>query len=105
MKRLIMLMAAVVPLSVALVPLASGATTRAGGSAAARSCSAVTVSAPTGAQVESVTAVAHQGGTVTLPDAPITAVPAWCDITVTLTHPGAGDHVNVKVSLPGAPPF
>ncbi|GID66889.1 tannase [Actinoplanes cyaneus] len=49
-----------------------------------------------------MTVVANPGGTVTLPDqSTITAVPAWCDVTVTLTHPGAGDHVQVKVSLPG----
>lgn len=106
MKRMIMLMAAVVPLSVALVPMAASAVPRGSGPL----CSAVPVSAPPGAKVESVTAVAHAAGTVTFPDArplptppPITDVPARCDITVTLTHPGANDHVNVKISLPRDP--
>ncbi|MEZ0077200.1 tannase/feruloyl esterase family alpha/beta hydrolase [Planotetraspora sp. GP83] len=110
MKRLILLMAAVVPLSAALAPPAAGAVTYHSGTVAATVCSAVPVSAPPGAKVESVAAVAHAGGTVTFPDAPplptpapITDVPAWCDVTVTLTHPGANDHVNVKVSLPQDP--
>lgn len=43
------------------------------------------VSAPAGASVESVTAVQQQG---------------YCDVTVTLAHPGANDHARVKVLLP-----
>jgi hypothetical protein len=110
MKRLIMLIAAVVPLSVALAPIAAGAATHHSGNNAATVCSTIPVSAPSGAKVESVTAAAHAGGTVTFPGvpplptpAPITDVPAWCDITVTLTHPGANDHVNIKISLPQDP--
>jgi hypothetical protein len=104
MKRLIMVMAAVIPLSAALAPAAAGAATKHNTTAV---CSTIPVSAPSGAEVESVTAAAHAGGTVTLPATPplptpppITDVPAWCDITVTLTHPGANDHVNIKISLP-----
>ncbi|GII52622.1 tannase [Planotetraspora thailandica] len=110
MKRLIMLMAAIVPLSAALVTTAADAATHHRGDDDATVCSTLPVSAPSGAKVESVTAAAHAGGTVTFPDAPplptpapITDVPAWCDITVTLTHPGANDHVNVKISLPQDP--
>jgi hypothetical protein len=56
--------------------------------------------------VVTVTAEERAGGTYTFPatplgaPAPIADVPDWCDITVTLTHPGAGDHVKVKVGLP-----
>ncbi|MFD0730244.1 tannase/feruloyl esterase family alpha/beta hydrolase [Planotetraspora mira] len=111
MKRLIMLMAAaIVPLSAALAPTAADAAIHHNGDAATTVCSTIPVSAPSGAKVESVRAAAHAGGTVTFPDAPplptpapITDVPAWCDITVTLTHPGANDHVNVKISLPQDP--
>ncbi|MET7992081.1 tannase/feruloyl esterase family alpha/beta hydrolase [Amycolatopsis sp. NPDC005232] len=102
MRRLILL-AAVLPLAAVLVPAASAAP-----GAPATTCAAMPVSAPPGAQVEAVTATAHEGGTVTFPAAPplhlapttLTDVPAWCDVTVTLTHPGAGDHVAVKISLP-----
>lgn len=115
MKRhLIVLMAAALPAAAALVPAAAGAAMRSGGPTAAespRACAAVPVSAPSGTQVLSVTAAAHAGGTVTfaplLPGypapAPITGVPAWCDITVTVTHPGASDNVHIKVSLPQDP--
>ncbi|MCO1594553.1 tannase/feruloyl esterase family alpha/beta hydrolase [Micromonospora sp. RHAY321] len=109
-RRLILLMAAAVPLSAALVPMAASGVTRDGGTGAATTCSAMPVSAPPGTTVESVRAVAQAGGTVTFPDAtplptppPITDVPARCDVTVTLTHPGANDHVTVKVSLPQDP--
>ncbi|WP_394830132.1 tannase/feruloyl esterase family alpha/beta hydrolase [Pendulispora rubella] len=73
----------------------------------APACAPVAVSAPSGAEVESVVAVRQPGGTVSFPDAPfgptpapIADVPASCELTVTLTHPGAGDHVHVKVVLP-----
>ncbi|MFC0504976.1 tannase/feruloyl esterase family alpha/beta hydrolase [Micromonospora costi] len=110
-QRLILLMAAAVPLSAALVPMAANAVTRDSGQVAATTCAAVPVSAPSGTTVEAVKAVANAGGTVTFPAAPplhpiketLTDVPAWCDITVTVTHPGANDHVNIKVSLPRDP--
>ena len=54
-----------------------------------------------------VRAESHAAGTVTFPEdpplgspPPISDVPARCDITVTLTHPGVADRVQVKVSLP-----
>jgi hypothetical protein len=72
-----------------------------------RTCSPFPVSAPPGAKVESVTASRQTGGTMPFPalppmpaPAPAGGVPAYCDVTVTLTHPGAGDHVRVKVVLP-----
>ncbi|WP_406636551.1 tannase/feruloyl esterase family alpha/beta hydrolase [Amycolatopsis sp. WGS_07] len=48
-------------------------------------CTAVPVTAPAGAKIESVQAEAKTG---------------YCQITVTLTHPGANDHVKVGVALP-----
>jgi hypothetical protein len=106
-RRLITLMAAAVPAAAALVPMAANAVTHDSGSAAASACAAVPVAAPSGTTVEKVTAVANAGGTVTFPPAPplpgypaIEDVPAWCDITVTVSHPGANDHVTIKVSLP-----
>jgi hypothetical protein len=69
-------------------------------------CAAFPVSAPQGARIQSVQAVAQPGGTVSFPasqvDAAITYtdVPAYCQVTVTLTHPGANDHVTVQVDLP-----
>lgn len=55
----------------AVVQLAPGA------SAAGPACAAVPVSAPAGAKIESVLAEAKTGE------------PAYCAMTVTLTHPGA----------------
>jgi len=52
-------------------------------------CAAVAVPAPPGAKVESVSAERK------------TDAPAFCQITVTLTHDG-GDHVKVVVGLPDA---
>ncbi|GIF76868.1 tannase [Asanoa siamensis] len=96
-----MLMAAIVPLSAALLPAAADAAD------SRPRCAPLTVAAPPGAEVEAVTAVAHAGGTVTVPappplpqPPPITGVPARCEITVTLTHPGAHDHVQVRIALP-----
>ncbi|MFF3439490.1 tannase/feruloyl esterase family alpha/beta hydrolase [Streptosporangium sp. NPDC002721] len=107
-RRLIALMAAAVPALAVLVPTAAGAVARDSGPVAATTCAAVPVSPPSGTKVESVKAVANAGGTVTFPAAPplhpqeetLTDVPAWCDITVTVSHPGARDHVNIRISLP-----
>ncbi|MGC5311811.1 tannase/feruloyl esterase family alpha/beta hydrolase [Micromonospora zamorensis] len=110
-RRMIVLMAAAVPAAAALlVPVAANAVSTTGGAPAATTCAAVPVSPPSGAVVESVTAAANAGGTITFPldplfgpTAPIADVPAWCDITVTITHPGANDHVKIKLSLPTDP--
>ncbi|WP_394840781.1 tannase/feruloyl esterase family alpha/beta hydrolase [Pendulispora brunnea] len=96
----------------ALVPLvatqsACDDTTDPSSSVSAPACAPVAVSAPVGTQVESVVALRQPGGTVNFPPPafgptppPIQDVPAYCEQTVTLTHPGAGDHVRVKVALP-----
>ncbi|WP_250637376.1 tannase/feruloyl esterase family alpha/beta hydrolase [Lentzea guizhouensis] len=99
MRRLTKLFATSVLLS-ALVPLAPSA------AASTTECTTVQVTAPAGAKVESVDAVAKPGGTVTFPQTPLSApppihdVPAYCEVTVTLTHSGS-DHVKVVVALPG----
>jgi hypothetical protein len=109
-RRLIVLLAAAVPAAAVLVPMAANAVSRDNGRATATTCAAVPVSAPSGAKVESVKAEANAGGTISFtappgfpPIASITGVPAWCDITVTVTHPGANDHVAIKISLPQDP--
>ncbi|MEU8384270.1 tannase/feruloyl esterase family alpha/beta hydrolase [Streptosporangium sp. NPDC048865] len=110
-RRLIALMAAAVPALAVLVPTAADAVSRDSGPVAATTCAAVpasAVSAPSGTKVESVKAVAHAGGTLTFPAAPplhpqeetLTDVPARCDFTVTVSHPGANDHVTIRVSMP-----
>lgn len=106
MIRTAILIAAAVPLTVFALPAASAATPSGTAGAATPTCVPVPVSAPAGATVESVEAVHKAGGTVTFPStplsapAPITGVPPYCEVTVTLTHPGANDHVKVAVALP-----
>ncbi|MFC0113895.1 tannase/feruloyl esterase family alpha/beta hydrolase [Kibdelosporangium aridum] len=70
---------------------------------AAQKCAVGKLSVP-GAEVVSVTAAEQPGGTVEWPPGypipPVTDVPPYCAVTVTLTHPGVGDKVAVKVWLP-----
>ncbi|MFF0478511.1 tannase/feruloyl esterase family alpha/beta hydrolase [Streptomyces sp. NPDC004284] len=104
-RRLLIAVAAGVPLAASVYLPTAWAGTE---SSAAQSldCSTVTVPAPAGTEVESVVAVERPAGTVDVPEitplpaAQITDVPAYCDVTVTLTHPGEGDHAKVKVWLP-----
>ncbi|GAA3434556.1 tannase/feruloyl esterase family alpha/beta hydrolase [Kutzneria kofuensis] len=92
------MIAALVPLAL-LVPLPAAA-------ASTGACAGLPVAAPPGTTVESVTAVHKPGGTVTFPDTvlgptpPISGVPSYCEFTVTLSHPGAGDHVHTTIDLP-----
>ncbi|MFJ4188325.1 tannase/feruloyl esterase family alpha/beta hydrolase [Kitasatospora sp. NPDC089509] len=104
MKRLLTALAAGAPLAAVLygpgVPPAA-----AGAAVAVHGCTSAEVEAPAGTRIESVTAVAHPAGTVDVPLTPagpvrIPDVPAFCDVTVTLTHPGQGDHAKVRVWLP-----
>jgi hypothetical protein len=113
MKRLTKLVVAATPLA-ALVALGVTLATQLAPSdpavqtvgEAKPACASAAVAAPTGAKVESVQAVQKPGGTVTFPATPfsaaasITNVPVYCEITVTLTHPGANDHVKIAVTLP-----
>ncbi|MFE5586131.1 tannase/feruloyl esterase family alpha/beta hydrolase [Kitasatospora sp. NPDC056531] len=69
-------------------------------------CSPSGIPAPAGTAVESVTAVGVPAGTFQVPGVPplggfpVPDVPAHCEVTVTLTHPGANDHAKVNVWLP-----
>ncbi|WP_086784528.1 tannase/feruloyl esterase family alpha/beta hydrolase [Crossiella equi] len=66
-------------------------------------CAPVPVAAPAGAHLESVTAARQPGGTLDFPaqfGGPVTDVPAHCEVTVVLSHPGAGDRVTVRLALP-----
>jgi feruloyl esterase len=109
MRRLLTALAAGVPLAAATaaavyLPTASAKTTTS--ASTPLSCTAVSVKAPVGSRVENVTSVSHPAGTVDVPaiipqpEAHVPDVPAFCDVTVTLTHPGDGDHAKVKVWLP-----
>jgi hypothetical protein len=91
----------------ALIPLAASASAQlAPAQATAPACAPVPVTAPPGAVIASVQAERHAGGTVSFPATPlapaseITGVPAYCQLTVTVTHVGANDHVKVAVALP-----
>ncbi|MGP4099921.1 tannase/feruloyl esterase family alpha/beta hydrolase [Nonomuraea sp. KM90] len=103
MKRLLIILAAGLPLAAATALPTSAA---AAAVAAPFTCSSISVNAPAGTTVESVTAQRREAGTVTvppvtpLPGAEIPGVPARCEVTVTLTHPGVGDHAKVRVWLP-----
>lgn len=101
------LAAAVVPLA-ALIPLVvvAPAESAVPTTGTTPTCAPIPVPAPAGARIEAVLAEHRPGGTVTFPatpfsaPAPITDVPAYCQITVTLTHPGGNDRVTIAVALP-----
>jgi hypothetical protein len=97
-------LAAAVPLAAAAFLLPGAAADATGVAAATISpCSAVQVQAPAGTAVESVTADSNPGGTIHgtgLLGGEVEGVPAFCDMTITLTHPGDGDHAKVQVWLP-----
>lgn len=108
-KKLLTLSVSLAATAAVLVPVTAGAaplTTADRAAAETTACAPVQVAPPSGARVVSVTAEARAAGTYTFPatplgaPAPIDDVPGWCDITVTLTHPGAGDRVTVQVGLP-----
>ena len=106
MKKLMLLVAACLPLSAVLLAPSAGAATHPPAPDTSPKCSGLHISAPPGARLESVTATANPGGTFTFPasvlaqETTITNVPAFCDVVVTVTHPGARDHVKIKVELP-----
>ncbi|MEV0588654.1 DUF6351 family protein [Nonomuraea sp. NPDC050310] len=100
MKRVLTTLAASVPLAATIfLPVSASAATP-------FTCSSVSLNAPAGTTVESVTTQYREAGTVTVPPVPplpsveIPGAPAHCAVTVMLTHPGAGDHAKVQVWLP-----
>ncbi|MFJ4675900.1 MULTISPECIES: tannase/feruloyl esterase family alpha/beta hydrolase [unclassified Kitasatospora] len=84
----------------------AGGADRAGPGSAVAACAAFRPAAPEGAVVESVAAAAVPAGTFQVPGSPplggypVADVPAHCEVTVTLTHPGADDRARVQVWLP-----
>ncbi|MDR3083962.1 MAG: tannase/feruloyl esterase family alpha/beta hydrolase, partial [Streptomyces sp.] len=101
MKKSLTVLAAGVPLVAAAVylPTASAEETR----NTATTCPAPSVKAPAGTKVESVTAARQDGGTIHgtgILGGDVSGVPAFCQVTVTLTHPGEGDHAKVQTWLP-----
>ncbi|GAA1989958.1 DUF6351 family protein [Catenulispora subtropica] len=115
-RRLLTVVAAVPVAAAAYLPVSASADTynALNGSAASKAtgtgftCSSFTVPAPEGTAVESVTAVDVPAGSYLVPGPPplggysVPDVPAHCEVTVTLTHPGADDHAKVSVWLPSA---
>ncbi|MFF4015912.1 tannase/feruloyl esterase family alpha/beta hydrolase [Streptomyces sp. NPDC001843] len=102
MRRLLAVLAAGVPLAAAVYLPTASAEPRTHASASLN-CDTVSVKAPTGAEVESVTAIRQAGGTIHgtgILGGTVTDVPSYCEVTVTLAHPGDGDHVKVRTWLP-----
>ncbi|GAA2154854.1 tannase/feruloyl esterase family alpha/beta hydrolase [Kitasatospora kazusensis] len=103
MRRFLTGLAAALPLTAA-VYLPSGASASTAGLAlTSAGCSAVQVQAPAGTVIESVTAASEAGGTVQgtgVVGGTVADVPPYCNVTLTVTHPGAGDHAKVQVWLP-----
>ncbi|MFF2955090.1 tannase/feruloyl esterase family alpha/beta hydrolase [Kitasatospora sp. NPDC057965] len=106
MKRFLTVLAAGLPLAAAVgLPMASAQA--ASGVPATFACAPAAVQAavraPDGTRVESVTAVRREGGTVQgggILGGTVTGVPAFCEVTVTLTHPDADDHARIQTWLP-----
>ncbi|MGK4584968.1 tannase/feruloyl esterase family alpha/beta hydrolase [Kitasatospora sp. HPMI-4] len=103
MRRLLTVLAAGVPLALAVnLPMAS-ADARSSSVPAAFTCSTASVKAPAGTEVDSVTAVRQEGGTIDgtgILGGTVTGVPAYCEVTVTLTHSGDNDRAKVRTWLP-----
>ncbi|WP_439377228.1 tannase/feruloyl esterase family alpha/beta hydrolase [Amycolatopsis lexingtonensis] len=105
-RRLTRVLAAALPLATLIPGAAAASAQPATAAGAAPACTSVSVAAPQGAKIESVRAQRHEGGTLSFPATElspatvITDVPAYCEITVTLTHSGANDHVKVGITLP-----
>ncbi|MEV8378905.1 tannase/feruloyl esterase family alpha/beta hydrolase [Kribbella sp. NPDC056861] len=105
MKRTLVITAAIVPLA-ALIPVSGSSASTTTAASTATTCSTISIKAPQGARVDSLSAVDKPGGTVDVPpnppfpSGPVAGVPAYCEVTVQLSHPGAGDHVKTVVWLP-----
>lgn len=91
MRRLLTALAAGVPLAAAVYLPTASAEPRDTPAATSFTCSVPSVKAPEGSAVESVTAVRREGGTINgtgVLAGSVSGVPAFCEVTVTLTHPG-----------------
>jgi len=96
MTRLARVLLAVLPIA-ALVVFAGPA------SASGGACESVAAPAVPGARVLTVSGVERHGFVVPpgpFDPGPITDIPAFCEVVVTLTHPGADDVVTIEVWLP-----
>lgn len=103
MRRLLVLLAAGVPLAATMCLPAGGTAAGRDTTPAPFNCSTVSVRAPAGTEVESVTVTRQTGGTVNgtgVLGGSVAGVPVYCEVTVTLTHPGDGDHAHVRTWLP-----
>jgi Tannase and feruloyl esterase len=79
----------------------AAATTAVSAASGGTSCTGVAQPVVPGATVQSISGVLVPAGTDQIPGGPaIPNVPAHCEVTVFLAHPGAGDHVRVAVWLP-----
>ncbi|MFJ8361951.1 tannase/feruloyl esterase family alpha/beta hydrolase [Streptomyces sp. NPDC093984] len=101
-RRLLTALAAGVPLAAAVyLPTASAEPQNS--ASTPLNCDTVSVKAPPGTEVQSVTAVRQEGGTIQgtgVLQGTVTDVPAFCEVTVTLTHPGDSDRAKVRTWLP-----
>ncbi|MFD8079471.1 tannase/feruloyl esterase family alpha/beta hydrolase [Streptomyces sp. NPDC059718] len=102
-KKLLSVLAAGVPLAAAVYLPTASAEPRTPASATPFDCAYTPVQAPAGTEVEAVTTFRDEGGTIKgtgVLQGEVTGVPAFCKVTVTLTHPGEGDHAKVTTWLP-----
>ncbi|MFE7589880.1 tannase/feruloyl esterase family alpha/beta hydrolase [Kitasatospora sp. NPDC057512] len=102
MKRFLIVLATGAALAAVNLP-AAVAEAPYGSVPAPAGCSAPAVRAPAGTAVESATAARREGGTIDgtgVVGGTVTGVPAFCEVTVTLTHPGDNDHAKVVTWLP-----
>ncbi|MFJ4205491.1 tannase/feruloyl esterase family alpha/beta hydrolase [Streptomyces sviceus] len=102
-RRLLTVLAAGVPLAAAMYLPTASAETKDSSAATPSTCTAPPVKAPAGTRVESVTAVGQAGGTIAgtgVLGGSVSGVPAYCEVTVTLTHPGGDDHAEIRTWLP-----
>ncbi|MFE4453281.1 tannase/feruloyl esterase family alpha/beta hydrolase [Streptomyces sp. NPDC056796] len=105
MKRLLTVLAAGVPLAAAVYLPTASAAPQNSSSTSPFTCAAPSVKAPAGTRVESVTAERLPGGTIHgtgILGGEVSGVPAFCQVTVTLTHPGDNDHAKVRTWLPAS---
>lgn len=90
-------------LLLALLPVAATLVVAQPAAATGTACGGITAPTVPGAEVVSVASVERHDFVVP-PDPfhpePITDIPAFCEVTLTLTHPGANDSVAVEVWLP-----